>query len=187
MNTKPRWVAAPDASDALVTEKTGRSWDEWVALIDAGPGRDAGHTAIATWLRDAHGVDAWWAQGVTVGYERITGIRLPGQMPDGTFSVSRSRTLPGERDALRTRLLDDETRAVLLPDVTTMLRSAPTAKQLRFDISENGADVGILAFSVDEAKAGVKVVVTHEKLTSPEDAERWKQHWADWLARLSAV
>jgi|SRR5690625_1880203 len=185
MTKKPGWVAAPEASDAVVTDKTGRSWDEWVALIDAGPGRGAGHTAIATWLREAHGVGAWWAQGVTVGYERITGIRLPGQMPDGTFTVSRSRTIPGDRDDLRARLLDDGARGALLAGVATTLRSAPTAKHLRFDVTEDGAGAGILAVATYAAKNGVKVVLTHEKLTSPEAAERWKSHWAAWLENMS--
>src|SRR5699024_36581 len=85
------WVSQPEASEAAIRENTGRGWDEWVALIDAGPGREAGHTAIATWVRDEHGVGPWWAQSVTVGYERITGIRLPGEMTDGTFTISRTR------------------------------------------------------------------------------------------------
>src|SRR5688572_16898232 len=66
------WVADPDASDESIRANTGHGWDEWLALIDAGPGREAGHTAIATWVREENDVDGWWAQSVTVGYERIT-------------------------------------------------------------------------------------------------------------------
>lgn len=180
------WVSAPEANDALVTEKTGRSWDAWVALIDAGPGREAGHTAIATWLRDEHGVDAWWAQGVTVGYERITGIRLPGQMPDGTFTVSRSRTMPGDAASTRALVLDDDDRAALLPGLRTSLRSKATSKQLRFDLVDeaSGEGTGVLALAIDAAKAGVKLVVTHEQLPSAEAADVWKAFWGDWIADL---
>lgn len=32
-------MAGADVDDATVRERTGRGWDEWVALIDAGPGR----------------------------------------------------------------------------------------------------------------------------------------------------
>ena len=180
------WVAEPESSDEVIKAKTGRGWDEWVALIDAGPGRDAGHTAIATWLREAHDVHPWWAQGVTVGYERITGIRLPGQMPDGTFTVSRSRTLPGSVAAMRALLLDDGARAGLLPRLRSRLRSSPTAKQLRFDLVDDasGDGAGVLAVSVDEAKSGVKLVVTHERLPSVGAADVWKAFWGDWIADL---
>ncbi|UNX53468.1 hypothetical protein MF406_10705 [Georgenia sp. TF02-10] len=180
------WVAAPQLSDEAVRAGTDRSWEEWVDLIDAGPGRAAGHTAIATWLREAHAVDGWWAQGVTVGYERITGIRLPGQMPDGTFTVSRSRTLPGDLDALRAVLLDDDARASLFPGLRTSLRSSPTAKQLRFDVWDagSGEPAGVLAVSVDRARAGIKLVVTHEKLASVQAADVWKAFWGDWISSL---
>lgn len=180
------WVAEPESNDELVTAKTGHSWDQWVALIDSGPGREAGHTAIATWLREEHTVDPWWAQGVTLGYERITGIRLPGQLPDGTFTVSRSRTLPGDIGATRALVLDDDARAILFPGLRTRLRSAPTSKQLRFNLVDDasGEGVGVLALSIDPVKSGVKLVVTHEKLPSVGSADVWKAFWGDWIADL---
>ncbi|MDP3207830.1 MAG: DUF4287 domain-containing protein, partial [Rhodoglobus sp.] len=61
------WVAQPMQTTEVIVASTGREWNDWVALIDAGPGREAGHTAIATWLRDELDVDPWWAQAVTIG------------------------------------------------------------------------------------------------------------------------
>lgn len=178
------WVSQPEASEEAIQKNTGRGWDEWVALIDAGPGREAGHTAIAAWTRDEHGVGAWWAQSVTVGYERITGIRLPGEMPDGTFTVSRTRVLDLDAADFRAALLDGERRAELVPDVTTTLRSKATAKSLRFDATRAGDAVGIVAFALDPVKDRTRLTVTHEKLPTPDDGEQWKQTWADWLASL---
>ena len=180
------WIAAPEASDALILAKTGRAWEEWVALIDAGPGRKAGHTAIATWVRDVQNVEPWWAQGVTVGYERITGIRLPGQMPDGSFTVSRSRTLAGDLEALRAVLLDADTRADLFPGLRTTLRSKPSAKQLRFGVADeaSGEVAGVLAIAADPVPSGIRLVLTHEKLSSVETAEAWKAFWGEWLTDL---
>jgi hypothetical protein len=175
------WVAQPTVDDAKIRESTGRGWDEWAGLIDAGPGRDAGHTTIARWLVDEHGVDAWWAQGVTVGYERIRGLRLPGQMPDGTFSVSRSRTLDVPAADLRAILLDDERRSALLGGMTTVLASKPEAKSLRFHARSGEEEAGILSFAPVPTGERTKLTVTHEKLASPEEAERWKSHWGTWL------
>jgi len=182
----PAWVAQPDHADALVREKTGRGWNDWVAAIDAGPGREAGHTAIAAWLVE-QGVDAWWAQGVTVGYERITGLRLPGQMPDGTFTVSRSRVVPLPRADVRDRLLDDDSRAALLPDHATSMLSRPGVRTPRFELRRGDERLGVVSFAVDAAPADrTNPAVTHAKLASPAEAAHWKAFWGAWLERLAS-
>lgn len=177
------WAAQPTVDDETIRAKTGRGWDAWAEAIDAGPGRGAGHTAIAAWVAE-QGVDAWWAQNVTVGYERIRGLRLPGQMPDGTFTISRVRTIEATADEIRAVVLDDDARARLLGEVATTLRSKPAAKNLRFDASIGGASVGIVAFAADPVGQRTRLGVTHEKLPTPEEAERWKAHWAAWLEGL---
>jgi hypothetical protein len=179
------WAAEPVHSDAKIRENTGHTWDEWTDLIDAGPGRTAGHTAIAAWVHAQHEVPGWWAQGVTVGYERITGLRLPGQMPDGTFSVSRSRVLGLSADRLRAILLDNLGRTELFPGLDTVLRSQPTSKALRFAAARGGEPLGSLLFSADPQPEGrLRLTVTHDKLTGSAEAGRWKQFWADWLAAV---
>ena len=75
-NRRRTWKAEPETSDDSVSSATGRGWDDWCDLIDEWPGHADGHTAIAAYLIAEHGVDPWWAQSVTVGYERITGLRL---------------------------------------------------------------------------------------------------------------
>lgn len=179
--------AAPDVSDERIRENTGRGWGDWVAVIDAGPGREASHATIAAWLVEEYGVDGWWAQGVTVGYERLTGRRLPGQMQDGTFSVSRSKTLDLDGEEFRERLNDDAARAALLPGLSSAPRSKPTTKAPKFSLSdaETGEELGVLQFRLEPASAGAKLVVTHEKLPGPRAAECWKQHWGDWLESLA--
>lgn len=181
------WAAEPEHTDERITAATGRGWDAWVAAIDVGPGRDAGHTAIATWVREDQGIDGWWAQSVTVGYERITGLRLPGQMPDGTFTVSRSRTLDLDPADFREVLLDDAARADLIPGPTTTLRSKPTAKALRFTVSdaETGDAAGTALFSLEPVKDRIRLTVSHEKLPSLQAGEIWKAFWADWLDDLA--
>ncbi|WP_345751401.1 hypothetical protein [Microbacterium rhizophilus] len=178
------WAARPLVDDDTIRASTGRGWDDWAAAIDDGPGAGAGHTAIARWLVADQGVDAWWAQNVTVGYERIRGLRLPGQMPDGTFSVQRSRTVDREADGIRSALLDDAARADLLDGLDTALRSRATSKGLRFAVTEGGHDAGVVMFTCEPAGERTKLGVTHEKLVGPDEAERWKAHWADWLAAL---
>jgi hypothetical protein len=136
-------VAEPEASDDAVRAATGRDWNEWCDVLDAWPGHDDGHSAIAAYLQDERGVESWWAQTVTLGYERITGRRLPYQQPDGTFTVNASRTVSTDGVALRKMLLDDADRAPLFPRISTELRSRPTSKNVRITIGEGTAEIAI--------------------------------------------
>ncbi|MCA8957613.1 MAG: hypothetical protein KDC87_16175 [Planctomycetes bacterium] len=122
------------------------------------------------------------AQGVTVGYERITGVRLPGQMADGTFSVNKSKTVVIDAAALRAVLLDDIERADLFPGHPTELRSKPTSKAIRLAIGG-----GIAVLHVEAHVDGqTKVTVQHTSLPAPERAEEWRFYWGEWLDALDA-
>lgn len=174
------WVADPGTDVEVVRERTGRDWDQWRALIDAWSGHADGHTAVARWLEQEHGVDGWWAQQVTVGWERITGRRLPNQLADGTFTAGRSATRSLDADALRSRLLDDPGRAALFPEMATELRSRPTSKNVRLGLPEGVAELSLAT----KPDGRVTVTVQHQKLPSPESVTRWKAFWGDWLAGL---
>lgn len=171
------WVASPEMSDDAVHAATGRGWDEWCDLIDAWPGHADGHAAVARHLQDEYEVDGWWAQTVTVGWERITGVRLPHQMPDGTFTANKSRTVTVDADLLRKTLLHDEDRADLFPGLDPELRSRPTSKAIRLEVGPGVAQIGI-----DELPDGrAKLTIQHARLPEFGDVERWKSFWDEWL------
>jgi hypothetical protein len=174
------WASEPEHPDEVVRSNTGRGWEEWRALIDTWPGHEDGHAAVAAWLQEEHGVPGWWAQSVTVGWERITGRRLPNQVADGTFTANKSATITLDHDALREMLLDEAGRADLFPGLDPHLRSRPTSKNVRI-----GLEQGVAEFDLAPKEDGrVTVTVSHAKLTSPEDVAQWKQFWGDWLEAL---
>ncbi|MGH8929046.1 MAG: hypothetical protein ACRDWH_11885, partial [Acidimicrobiia bacterium] len=126
--------------------------DEWCDLLDGWSGHTQGHTAIAIYLQDVHGVDGWWAQAVTVGYERITGLRLQYQQPDGTYTANKTRTVSADPKALRALLLDDTDRADLFPGIETELRSRPVSKVIRIGIGGGVAQIGVRTSGRDESQ-----------------------------------
>jgi hypothetical protein len=171
------WVSPPETSDEAIRAGTGRGWDEWCDLIEAWPGRADGHASMAQFVEETYAISGWWAQSVTVGFERITGLRLPHQMADGTFTASKSRTIDLDVDRLRNLLLSDEARLDLFHGVATELRSRSNAKSLRIAIGP-----GIALFSFDPAKDGrTKLTIAHEKLPTYEAVEEWKFYWSDWI------
>ena len=62
-------------SDTVVREKTGRTWEEWVRILDLRGARSMVHGDIARYLSEEHDVSGWWAQAVTVG-DRSTPITV---------------------------------------------------------------------------------------------------------------
>ena len=89
-------------SDAVSRAKTGRGLDHWFEVLDRFGAVEKGHTAAARHLYDAHGVDGWYAQGITVAYERARDVRAVNQRRDGGYEVSVSKVLPvGTADAVK--------------------------------------------------------------------------------------
>ena len=178
-------ISEPEVDDAAIERATGRDWDEWCDLIDAWPGNDRGHTAIAAHLAETYGVEGWWGQGVTVGYERITGRRVVNQMADGTFSAGKTRTVSVDLAALRLLIVDDADRLALFPGLETSLRSKPESKALRVGVAIDGRRIGSVLFSFTaKADGRVMVNVSHDGLPDSAAVARWKQYWTDWLAAI---
>ncbi len=171
------WISQPEIADQRVLDATGRSWDEWCDIIDAWPQHVDGHPAVAAWLEAEHKLSGWWAQGVTVGWERITGRRLPGEMPDGTFTANKSRTVEADAAGLRRLLLDDADRADLFPGHSVALLSKPSAKAIRLGFSDS---VALLSLTL-KAGGRVAVSVQHSKLADADAIDEWKFYWDEWL------
>lgn len=183
-----RWVSQPEMSAESMAARTGRGHNEWVDIIEAWADETGGdrrdHTAVAAFLHENFDeLDGWWAQAVTVSYERITGLRLPYQRADGSFACGKSRTVAIEADVLRKMLLSEQHRADLFPGQATELRSKPETKALRIAIGPEGA---VAIFTIDAAGEGrTKIAVDHERLPTYDSVEEWKFYWSDWFDAIA--
>ena len=74
------------------------------------------HGEIAATLTDEHGVDSWWAQTITVGYERARGLRPAARRSRRPLLGQREQDhgVPVER--LFEAFMDEELRERWLPD-----------------------------------------------------------------------
>ncbi|WP_108667096.1 hypothetical protein [Euzebya rosea] len=174
------WVSQPEMSDEAIRSNTGRGWDEWCDLIEAFDGHTDGHSAVVEHLMEVHGLTGWWAQGVTVSWERITGQRLPFQQSDGLFASSRTRTVAVDADELRELLLDADGRDHLFGGMPTELRSRPTSKNVRIAMEE-----GSVEFTLTPKPDGRTAVnVAHTRLPDHTVVPAWQDFWTEWLEAL---
>ena len=116
---------------------TGRSWDEWFALLDEWGARDRPHKEIAAWLRSRGDISGWWSQSVTVTYEQARGIRAPGQMADG-FAITASKTIAAPLEIVMHAVNDPDERERWLPGAEMHRRKTTAARSARYDW-EDGA------------------------------------------------
>jgi len=169
-------------SDSAVSEKTGRTWKDWVKTLDAAGAAGMPHREIAKHVASL-GTPSWWTQMVTVGYERIRGLRVKGQLRGGTYQVSRSRTFPVSVETLFDAFADARKRRRWLP-VKITVRTARPHKSLRTTWED-----GSLALFGFTPKGGAKsaVAVAHEKLPNPSVAEALKKAWDEHFERLARI
>ena len=171
-------------SDAAIKAKTGCTWERWVGALDAVQAHRWPHRAIAQYVHDKYKTNGWWAQTVTVGYERIRGLREKGQRRSGHYEASKSRTLPVSLTQLYQAFSRPSVRKRWLPDVTLTVSSATPNKYLRI-IWEDGTRVNA-GFS-SKARSKAQVAIQHERLPSKEAADRMKGYWSERLDALDAV
>ena len=168
-------------AEASLRKATGRSWDEWFAILDRWGATKRTHTEIARHVAEDHRIPGWWAQTVTVGYERARGMRLKHQNAQG-FSVSASKTIAVPLDVLFEAFVDDDRRKRWMPDATLSLRTAQPGRSARFDW-EDGSTRIVAGFTA-KGETKSQIAIAHEKLPDAGEAEAMKAMWRERLTTL---
>jgi hypothetical protein len=182
-DAEPEWEARISAEK--VRERTGRTWNEWFALLDAWGGAEREHPEIAGWLVAEHGVRGWWAQGVTVEYEKARGLRPVGGDRDGTLNVSASKTVAVPVERLYEAFADLDLREQWLPAAPLRERTVTPGRGARYDWGDGSTRVVVGFTAKDEAKS--VVALSHERLPDPASADSLRGYWRERLAVLKTV
>jgi len=168
-------------SDDKMRDATGRSHEQWFKILDRWGATERTHTEIARHVHDELGVDGWWAQSITVSYERARGMRAVGQMKDG-WAINASKTVNVSVDDLFDAVVEERLRKEWLPDAELSVRTATKPKSSRFNWEDGSTRVNV-SF---EAKAPSKatVFVSHERLPDADSADAMKDYWRSALVEL---
>jgi hypothetical protein len=182
-------VDAPGArrpySDEVIRANTGRTWDDWFALLDAWGAAERPHPEIARWVAGEHGVGGWWAQGVTVAYEQARGLRAPGQRRGGLFEVNASKTVAAPVDRLYQAFADPALRERWLPGATVEVRTAQAARSIRANWDDGSTRLVVAFTARGESKSQVALV--HERVPDAATADQLKRFWRERMAALKQV
>jgi hypothetical protein len=191
-NPRPKPAAAPEVDyaaragirDEKIAGKTGRTWREWVALLDRDGAATMPHRDIAILVRTQHGLDDWWAQTVTVGYERVKGLREIGQRRSGEYEVGRRRTFLVPVDVLFDAWANAAKRRRWLDGAGAKVRTATKPKTMRLQWPDG--TIVVVGFT-PKGDAKSTVDVTHTRLPDRAAANDMKQYWTGRLDALGSL
>ena len=169
-------------TDEAVKQKTGRDWEAWVRTLDRHNAAELPHREIATLVSGTYKVQDWWSQTVTVGYERIKGLRVRGQRRNGTFEMSKSRTFNVPVATLFDAWIDPNARRRWLREDLAKVRTATKPKSIRLGWTD-GSIIAVGFTAKGPAKSAV--ALAHVKLPDRETANRLKQYWTERLDALA--
>ena len=141
------------------------------------------HREIAALVNRRFKVSDWWSQTVTVGYERIKGLRDIGQRRSGAYEATKSKTIAAPASRIQRAFTDSRLRRKWLPGVNVAVRKSTPGKSVRMTWDD---DTSVEVWLTPKG-AKTSTAVTHTKLTGKEDAEGRKRYWGEKLAALAAV
>jgi hypothetical protein len=171
-------------SDAALKANTGCTWERWVRALDRVGAAEMPHRDLARLIRERWKIDGWWAQTVTVGYERIKGLRDRGQRRGGSYEATKSKTFKVSVGTLYRAFADAKTRRRWLTGASPAVRTAIRDRSMRLGW-EDGTIVALWFTAKGDAKSAVSV--QHMKLPDRAAAQRWKDYWAEKLAAVGRV
>jgi len=118
-------------NDQTLQQATGRSKSEWYEIIEEAGKAEASHKEIADYLHEAQGVSFWWAQEITVEYEKHIGRRVLGQTQDGSFQIGVSRTMAASAARVWDLLLSAAGIGLITSDPAVDLPAPPAEPGLK--------------------------------------------------------
>ena len=168
-----------------VEAKTGKSWDEWFAILDKAGANQWTHKDIAKYIYAEWDCPSWWGQMITVGFEQERGLRVKNQLCSGEFSTSASKTFAVSVSDMFKHWSDAKLRKRWLPDSEKIvIRKANTDKSMRITWpDETLVEINFTAKGDAKSQAAVQ----HRKLEGDKDVARLKAYWSEALGKLNAL
>lgn len=168
--------------DDAVRKATGKTWQQWFAILDRAGARKLDHRGIVA-IASKHCDSGWWRQMVTVEYERSRGLREKYETTAG-FQISRSKTFAVPVARAYAACADAKRRSTWLPRAKLDVTKATPSKSIR--ARWTAGDTRVELMFLDKGPRKSQIAVQHNKLPDAQAAERMKRYWSDELDRLAA-
>jgi hypothetical protein len=168
-----------------VEGSTGRTREEWYALLDAWDGTQRTHSQLARWMVREHEVKGFWAQTIAVGYEQARGMRAPGAPAPATAVVTVDRTIDVPAEDVFHAFVDEWIRTDWLPEVSFRVRTATSPVSVRAQWRDQRGTAGAVTVELHAlAPERTRATVTHDGLADAAETAAMKVFWQEHLSIL---
>lgn len=171
-----------------IERSTNKIWNEWLEFMEQINAKDLNHHDIAEKVyEELNGkIDkvGWWAQAVTVTYEQYIGRRIPGQMPDGKFQTSASKSTKLEMKELMDKWtefasIDQE----VLDLIENQVKVSGTKNRITWRTKGKDGS-SIIITSEPKSNGTASIIATHMGLLTLELSQEAKEKWVGILNRF---
>jgi hypothetical protein len=190
-------------SSTSVKKCTGRSWRQWVTILDHAGARNWPHREINLLLKKSYKLTPWWQQGVAMGYEIHAGRRIEGRSEKGLYAMTASKAVPLNQKKAWALLSSVEGMGVWLQPFAPFawkkgqgfevdggifgeVRTILAPERLRISWKEEAwAKASVIQLVVIPRK-GEKciVVIQHESIPTESLKEKLRARWKESLSEL---
>jgi hypothetical protein len=201
---------AKETSDQAVFKATGKTKKEWYDLINAHMHGDSSHKEIAAYVYNTFDISFWWAQEITVMWEKVSGRRVVGQTKGSGFQVGVNKTFPLALSVLWDKLVSGPGVAYILGEdfgkthgqqlqadsagitgggITYQVTTFVPYSHLRMRWQFPGWDrYSILQVRVTKKSEEKTILTFHqEKLQDAAAREKMKEYWKTRIAKIAGL
>ena len=193
-------------TSASVQKCTGKSWREWVELLERSGARNWTHGETTAFLKKKFKLGPWWQQGVAHGYEIAIGRKIEGRNAKGEYSTAASRTFAMNRKDAWNFLASKQGLEIWLKPLSTFalkpgsafetangafgeVRTMKAGERARLKWREDDWDKHSTLQVIAIARKGEKsvIVIQHDKLTVSRVRDAYRDYWKKRLDELLAA
>lgn len=121
-------------TSASLAKHTGKTWDEWIALLESRSARHLSHQEIVALLKTKHKLTPWWQQIVATGFEQAIGRRVEGQNQKGLYAIASMKTVyVSDAKAWAFMTSEDGVHLWLAPMSPLLLKAGETFENAGFE------------------------------------------------------
>jgi len=206
MSKKGHYEKLGGVSSEAVEKATGKTWDEWVTLLDKEGANSLSHKDIARLLYDKKYIKSgWWCQMVAVGYEQAQGKRVVGETANTGFEIGVRKTLPIPAKQAWDLITSEKGLSKWLGGVSHIklepgysyktknstkgeIRTLKNGTRIRLTWQPKGwAKVSTLQVYVEEKGDKCSIGFHQEHLDSEKTREKMRRHWQEVLEHLNTM